>query len=119
MNDYYEKITLDDYNNYIPLSIDEKLFNNIRSFVIKLERFPIDGIKTRYRGDIKKIFSLISPRIIAIDLTTFEHKSFMWIHLSRDEWFLVKVITNFSDYYYKCDQLDGLFECLKDKINDK
>jgi hypothetical protein len=50
----------------------------------------------------------------------------VFIFKLKDEWFLVRcqmVISNgsnnhYSNKYYKCDQLDGLFECL-DKIKLK
>ncbi len=30
-----------------------------------------------------------------------------------DEWFLVKVTKDYKDECYKCDQIDGLIDCLK------
>lgn len=46
----------------------------------------------------------------------------MSIQVDEDEWFYVKVDDeiasedDFSIDFYKCDQLDGLFQLVKDKI---
>lgn len=40
-------------------------------------------------------------------------------YADKDEWFYVKIqdeITDVTIEYYKCDQLDGLFQLIKDKI---
>lgn len=48
------------------------------------------------------------------------HKKFtdLGIDICNDEWFYVH-INNYGGKYtfYKCDQLDGLIDCLKQKVN--
>lgn len=48
------------------------------------------------------------------------HKKFtdLGIDICNDEWFYVHINNYGGKYtYYKCDQLDGLIDCLNEKVN--
>ena len=49
-----------------------------------------------------------------ISLTYYYRHSLLYLYKLPDEWFMVKcILSNNTNYYYKCDQLEGLKKCIE------
>lgn len=122
-NQSYEEITLDEYREYYRggtkfENIKEKELSIVQNLLVELdskdvaiiEMYPIvDELRNCiniYNGNVKKSQrSRIDNRTVNIDKL-------------QDEWYLLVIedawpIYDMRDKAYKCDQIDGLLNCLK------
>lgn len=91
-------------------------FNKIVKFEnsewIKINNiFSIEYLSDTYQSSIYKVFDVrIDDKKIEIQLFFYSRSRFS-IYKFPDEWFFVADTK--SSCFYKCDQLDGLINCLK------
>lgn len=112
-NEYYEEIIHDEWSSLVDkrIQIDDRMFNNIKSFIKSIDSLMPMNVSIEQQN---KRIQLVSGYILNTDSI-----SDMGIDICPDEWFLVH--TNYNNhygryYFHKCDQIDGLFEFLKDNI---
>lgn len=119
---YYKEISLDEW-------YDPNLANqSVRTRDSSGKLSPIDKVETKKimikDADVKELSTLLGKRC-SIEANGYEleinkNLSEIHIYLMDDEWFYVKLVTSHTSgrvdkNYYKCDQLYGLIELLKDK----
>lgn len=83
------------------------------NYVEIIKKFLSDNL---YTGEVR--LSQKDFRIIIENKYSFKSYTDIGIDICTDEWFYVH-INNAGGHYkhYKCDQLEGLFDCLRSEVN--
>lgn len=109
---YYQIDDNDELFDGLYKLIDVKIFNEIKSRLIPTRHNDIFYIKhtNKYK---QNQFNNNPFGQIDIDLDDNTSDDYIEILLTDDEWFVVSDYHN--NLYYKCDQVEGLLQLLKDK----
>ena len=110
----FEQINLSDFWTFI--------FGDIgkwENFTEKEEKELYQIVKKKYgrydeKINISKIINTISKKIY-LKISIYEDDIIIEIHKLQDEWYGVEIVTdgNYANHYsYKCDQWDGLINCI-------
>ena len=83
------------------------------NYVEIIKKFLSDNL---YTGEVR--LSQKDFRIIIENKYSFKSYTDIGIDVCPDEWFYLH-INNYGGIYkhYKCDQLEGLFDCLRNEVN--
>jgi hypothetical protein len=116
----YKQVDGEDYE-YIDseerLEYTDKEFMSIKSLIP--HKSLLNGVTLAHADDDPVI---LFTNILEGDIEHVNHFRKVWIFKLYDEWYLVKALdgvrrgANFAFKYYKCDQLDGLKNLIKDEI---
>ena len=82
-----------------------------------------EGEYISYKDDSKKLDMFSNTELKAIQtilpsakLNSFSKNIFLYniidIYKDNDEWYYIDICIHFNGYYYKCDQFEGLMDCL-------
>jgi hypothetical protein len=94
--------------------------DNITKYYNKIFRWLLDN-KGRFKVEVEKIVTIKSEEFLRIEL-----KNVFWVRIligiDKEEWVYVKIEDEIAIEddgpidYYKCDQLEGFFQLIKDKF---
>ena len=118
--DYYTQVTKVDWNNFIGIEMDKSIYNQIEEFY--LHNIKGDGTKLQedhYINNDEPQIEFLGIKIYLSKIGGGDRRVVSIIQ-SEDEWFWTWVFNTYENKseYYKCDQLEGLFNLLNN-INDE
>lgn len=118
--DYYTQVTKVDWNNSIGIEMDKSIYNQIEEFY--LHNIKGDGTKLQedhYINNDEPQIEFLGIKIYLSKIGGGDRRVVSIIQ-SEDEWFWTWVFNTYENKseYYKCDQLEGLFNLLNN-INDE
>lgn len=102
-NEYYFEITETMYLRAYGVNITSDIINKIN---VDTEKYSID-IDNEFGSN-----RVDDTQFNGIDISSIKRVE-VYIYMSEDEWFYVSIVVD--DTYYKCDQVEGLLQLLKNR----
>lgn len=103
----YSILTIDEFEafrfSHICESVSDMEFKNLDTLYKYVFTYDWEG---RYNNSYKTLTSIEVKQNSRKDI---------YIHKFEDDWFIIKCIS--PDITYKCDQIDGVIQCLNDNFN--
>ena len=109
MNDYYKKISMEDFNRYKSnfIKFTQKDVSNFKKFI---SNYSSNKFNTDFRFDEMSIDYLLLS----------SDDDVIYIYKHPDDWYMIhnalKLKRGYATSFFKCDQWDGLLEYTKNQI---